>query len=447
MIEQFEQAYDQHEKDISAFIWRKDKQDLINKNGIPLAIKDNISEKGTPLSCGSKMLEGYVAPYSATVVNRLNTNGYTIVGHTNMDEFAMGSSTENSAYYPTKNPLDLSRVPGGSSGGSVAAVAAGMVPVALGSETGGSVRQPAAFCGVVGLRPTYGRISRYGLVAFASSLDQISPCGQSVDDVERLFMAIEGQDAMDATTIISPDVPTKQVSDLVIGVPQEYFNTGLEACCGDEVMKVIESLKKQGATIKEVSMPLTDVAVETYYVICTAEASSNLARFDGLRYGFRAKDPQSMEDLFLRSRDAGFGMEVKRRILLGTYVLSSGYYDAYYNRARAVREQMKQNLKNIFSQVDILIGPTTPTAAFKFGAKKDPIEMYLSDIYTVMACLTGVPSISIPAMGSENLPVGIQLHAPWGGEKQLFSLSREIEKIVNYVPKYSFSTKDALGLK
>jgi aspartyl-tRNA(Asn)/glutamyl-tRNA(Gln) amidotransferase subunit A len=382
--------------------------------GIPLAVKDNMHIRGEPTTCGSRMLEDYVPPYSSTAVDRLRKAGAIVVGKTNMDEFAMGSSTENSAFFPTRNPHDPDRVPGGSSGGSAAAVAAGLVPVALGSDTGGSIRQPASFCGVVGLKPTYGRVSRYGLVAFGSSLDQIGPLSRSVADTARILESMAGFDPMDST---SADLPTsnwageleKPVKGLKVGVPREYFVDGMDHGVQEKVRAGIGKLEELGCEIEELSLPHTEYAVATYYLICTAEASSNLARYDGVRYGLRVSG-ETLQGMYRQTRMAGFGPEVKRRILLGTYALSAGYYDAYYLKAQKVRTLVLRDFQKAFESVDLLVTPTTPTTAFKIGENThDPLAMYLNDIFTTTCNLAGLPGVSVPCGLSANLPVGMQL--------------------------------------
>jgi aspartyl-tRNA(Asn)/glutamyl-tRNA(Gln) amidotransferase subunit A len=400
--------------------------------GVPIVIKDNIATLTLPTSCGSRILEGYVSPYEATVVERLRTAGAVVVGKTNMDEFAMGSSTEHSAFGPTKNPLDPTRVPGGSSGGSAACVAAGIVRVALGSETGGSVRQPAAFCGVVGVKPTYGRVSRYGLVAFASSLDHVGVFGRTVDDAAIVFGAIAGRDRYDST---SADVPVDDyradlsgdLEGVVIGKPREYFPESLDARIRERCERALDALRERGATVREVSLPHTGLAIETYYIIAPAEASSNLARFDGVRYGFRSKSP-TLREMYEQTRSKGFGPEVTRRILLGTYVLSAGYYDAYYKKAQEVRALIASDFRKVFSSgVQLLFTPTAPTTAFPLGAKSDPYEMYLSDIFTATANLAGIPAVSVPIGRVDGLPVGGQLMAAHFDERTMFRGAYAIE--------------------
>jgi len=399
--------------------------------GIPVAIKDNIATGDLPTTCGSRILGGYISPYEATVVRRLRDAGAVVLCTTNMDEFAMGSSTEHSTYGPTRNPLDPSRVPGGSSGGSAAAVAAGIVSIALGSETGGSVRQPASFCGVVGVKPTYGRVSRYGLVAFASSLDQVGVLGRTVADAALGLRVIAGRDPCDATSVATP-VPdyvaaaargcsgTRPLAGLVIGRPHEYFPAGLDGGVRERCDAALAALATLGATVRDVSLPHTDYAIPIYYIVAPAEASSNLARFDGVRYGLRV-DADALAAMYAGTRSAGFGPEVTRRILLGTYVLSAGYYDAYYKRAQEVRVLLGDDFRRVFADgVDLLFTPTTPTPAFKIGAISDPYEMYLNDIFTATANLAGVPAISVPIGQATGLPVGGQLIGPHFGEETMF---------------------------
>jgi aspartyl-tRNA(Asn)/glutamyl-tRNA(Gln) amidotransferase subunit A len=401
--------------------------------GVPVVLKDNIATVTMPTTCGSRILEGYVSPYEATVVERLRAAGAIVIGKTNMDEFAMGSSTENSAFGPTRNPLDPTRVPGGSSGGSAACVAAGIVRVALGSETGGSVRQPAAFCGVVGVKPTYGRVSRYGLVAFASSLDQVGVFGRTVDDAAVGLGAIAGRDRYDST---SADVPVDDfralgdasLEGVVIGRPREYFPESLDPRVRDRCDATLDSLRHLGATVRDVSLPHTDLAIPTYYIVAPAEASSNLARFDGVRYGPRAK-ASGLRDMYERTRSNGFGPEVTRRILLGTYVLSAGYYDAYYRKAQEVRGLISADFRRVFqSGVHVLFTPTAPTPAFPLGTRSDPYEMYLSDIFTVTANLAGIPAMSVPIGRVDGLPVGGQVMAPHFEEATMFRAAYAIER-------------------
>ncbi len=385
--------------------------------GMPLAIKDNICTEGVLTTCASRILENFVPPYDASVIARLRGQGYLLLGKTNLDEFAMGSSTENSAFGPSRNPWNLSYVPGGSSGGSAVAVAADECVAALGSDTGGSIRQPAACNGVVGLKPTYGRVSRYGLVAFASSLDQIGPITKDVTDAAILLNVIAGHDPSDST---SADLPVpdytralkkKDVKKVKVGVPREYFAEGLDPEVERAVREAIEELKRLGGEIKDVSLPTTGAAIATYYVIATAEASSNLARYDGVRYGHRSKQMKDLLEMYMKTRQEGFGPEVKRRIMLGTYALSAGYYDAYYGKAQAVRTLIRKDFDAAFQDVDLIVTPVMPTTAFKLGEKiADPLQMYLSDIYTISVNLAGVPAISLPCGFSKaGLPIGLQI--------------------------------------
>jgi len=384
--------------------------------GVPIGIKDVLSTRGVRTTAGSKILGNYVPPYDCTAVSRLEAAGAVLLGKTNCDEFAMGSSNENSAWHPVRNPRDVTRVPGGSSGGSAAAVAADMAVAALGSDTGGSIRQPASFCGVVGLMPTYGRVSRYGLIAFASSLDHIGPLTKTVKDAAIVLRTIAGRDPMDST---SADLPVpdyvakleKPVDGLKIGVAKEYLGEGLDPEVRNAVEAAIQKLNSLGCKVVEISLPHTKYAIPTYYVVATAEASSNLARFDGVRYGYRARDARTLSEMYRRTRDEGFGAEVKRRIMLGTYALSAGYYDAYYLKAQKVRTLIARDFEEAFSKVDAIVTPTCPTAAFKLGEKaEDPLAMYLADIYTVTADLAGIPGISIPCgQTREKLPIGLQI--------------------------------------
>jgi aspartyl-tRNA(Asn)/glutamyl-tRNA(Gln) amidotransferase subunit A len=407
--------------------------------GVPVAIKDNIATLETPTTCGSRILAGYVSPYEATVVERLRGAGAVVLGKTNMDEFAMGSSTEHSAYGPTRNPRDPSRVPGGSSGGSAAAVAAGIVRIALGSETGGSVRQPASFCGIVGVKPTYGRVSRYGLVAFASSLDQVGVLAQSVEDAALGLGVIAGRDPRDATSAAQP-VPDYRaavrraataaapLAGIVVGRPREYFPDGLDAGVRERCDVALAALVTLGAIVRDVSLPHTAYAIPVYYIVAPAEASSNLARFDGVRYGARVP-ADALTAMYDATRSQGFGPEVTRRILLGTYVLSAGYYDAYYKRAQDVRTLITQDFRRVFADgVDLLFTPTAPTPAFKLGSISDPYEMYLNDIFTATANLSGVPAISVPIGTSGGLPVGGQIIAPHFGEASMLAAAGALER-------------------
>ena len=384
--------------------------------GLPVAVKDNICTIDAPTTCGSKILETYRPPYDATVVRRLREEDAVIVGKTNLDEFAMGSSTENSAFFTTRNPWNLQCVPGGSSGGSAAAVAAGMAPLSLGSDTGGSIRQPAALTGTVGFKPTYGRVSRYGLVAYGSSLDQIGPFGRSVRDAALLAQAISGHDPLDSTSVnhAAPEFSTmleRDASGLRLGVPKEYFGAGLDPEVRASVEAAIATLVSKGATRVEMSLPMTEFGIAAYYIVAPCEASSNLARYDGVLYGHRSKEYEDVITLMARSREQGFGPEVTRRIILGTFALSSGYYDAYYNRALKVRRRIKQDFDRAFEQCDVIVGPTSPTPAFPVGAKaSDPLAMYLCDVYTVATNLAGLPGVSIPCgLTASGLPIGLQI--------------------------------------
>jgi len=409
--------------------------------GVAVAVKDIIATQGTETTCGSKILKGFIPPYDATVINRLKDAGAIIIGKTNMDEFAMGSSTENSAFGPTHNPWDLERVPGGSSGGSSAAVAADETFVALGTDTGGSVRQPASLCGMVGLKPTYGRVSRYGLVAYASSLDQIGPITKDVTDCALIMKVISGYDKMDSTSV-NLGVPDylkscqAGIKGLKIGVPKEYFIEGIDREVKDALDKALKMFEKLGARIEEVSLPHTEYSLPTYYLIATAEASSNLARYDGVQYGYRTEDYEDLSSMYQKTRSEGFGSEVKRRIMLGTYALSSGYYDAYYLKAQKVRTLIKEDFDKAFSKYDILITPTSPTPAFKLNEKvSDPLTMYLSDIYTIPINLAGIPAISLNCGYSKNnLPIGLQIIGKHFSEETIlraafnFEQNCEVEK-------------------
>jgi len=403
-------------------------------DGIPVGLKDVIAAAGQPLTASSKMLANFVSPYDATVTSRLKGAGAVVWGRLNCDEFAMGSSTENSAFGPAANPWDLTRVPGGSSGGSAAALAAGEAVATLGSDTGGSIRQPAALCGVVGLKPTYGLVSRYGLVAFASSLDQIGPLARTVEDAALVLGAIAGHDPLDSTSFRA-DIPDyraelkQRKGPWRLGIPKEYFGAGLDPAVGAAVAKAIAFYQSQGCEIREVSLPHTQYCLDTYYIIATAEASSNLARFDGIRYGHRAKDAKDVVDLYFKSRAEGFGPEVKRRIILGTYVLSSGYYDAYYLRAQKVRTLIRQDFLSAYREVDALLTPTSPTPAFKLGEKSDPLAFYLCDIYTIGVNLAGLPALSLPCgFTPAGLPIGLQLIGQPFRESDLLAMAHTYEQ-------------------
>ena len=405
--------------------------------GIPIGIKDNISTKGLRTTCSSKMLENYVPPFDATVVQKVNNAGMIITGKLNMDEFAMGSSTESSYFQKTKNPFDLSRVPGGSSGGSVASVCACESIVSLGSDTGGSIRQPSSYCGVVGLKPTYGSVSRYGLIAFASSLDQIGPIGRCVKDVAMLQSVITGYDKMDSTSAyreysdLSVNLKNN-LKGLKIGVPKEYFGDGIDSSIKESVYNAINLLEKQGAIIKQISLPSTDYALSAYYVISSAEASSNLARFDGVKYGYRTENYDNLLDMYEKTRSEGFGDEVKRRIMLGTFVLSSGYYDAYYKQAKLTQKRISSEFSEAFSNVDVIATPTVPTTAFKFGENDDnPIKMYSTDICTVTINIAGLPAVSVPCGKDElGLPIGLQLIGNKFDEQTILNTAYSYEQLV-----------------
>lgn len=445
-------------KDLNCFLWQDRKTVLADAQaaddrrangeagrllGVPIAIKDNLMTKGVPTTAGSKMLEGYIAPYDATVVAKLKAEGAVIVGKTNLDEYAMGSSTENSAYGTTKNPWDTSRVPGGSSGGSAAAVAAGLAPIALGTDTGGSIRLPASFCGVVGMKPTYGAVSRYGAIAMGSSLDQIGPLGRTVADVRAVLEVIAGADRFDATSVgLKPAATKAEPKGLKVGIPGEYFGEGMDAEVRASIEAAISQLAAAGAEITKISLPHTAEALATYYIIMPAEVSSNLARYDGIRYGYsveRENGAEKLLDIYKRSRSAGFGEEARRRIMLGTYVLSAGYYDAYYKKAQQVRRLVREDYLKAFETVDLLLTPVSPTPAFKLGEKMtDPLAMYLGDVNTVPVNIAGLPAISIPCgLTSNRLPIGLQLIGPHFADYFLLDAAEEIEKIIDFQEKPS----------
>lgn len=403
-------------------------------SGIPVAVKDNMCTKDISTTCASKILHNFKPPYESTVTTRLKEQGYILIGKTNLDEFAMGSSTENSGFHTTRNPWDLERVPGGSSGGSAASVAADECIATIGSDTGGSIRQPASLCGVVGLKPTYGRVSRYGLIAFASSLDQIGPITKNVTDAAIMLNAIAGNDPKDSTSapIDVPDFTKalgQKIKGLKIGIPKEYFIEGMDKDVEDSVRSAIEKLESLGVQPVEISLPHTGYAVAVYYILATSEASSNLARYDGIKYGFRAEGKDLLE-MYMNTRSQGFGAEVKRRIMLGTYALSSGYYDAYYKKAQQVRTLIKQDFDNAFKNVDVIVTPTSPSAAFKIGEKAtDPLQMYLSDIFTISVNLSGVPAISIPCgFTRNNLPIGLQIIGKHFDEEMIFKIAYAYEQ-------------------
>lgn len=406
--------------------------------GIPIAQKDIFCTDGVKTTCGSKMLDNFTAPYDATVVKKLKEAGTVLLGKTNMDEFAMGSSNETSFYGDVKNPWNHAYVPGGSSGGSAAAVAANLAPCATGTDTGGSIRQPAGLCGITGLKPTYGRVSRYGMIAFASSLDQGGPLTKTAEDAAIMLNAMAGFDEHDSTSIDEP-VPdyTKTLNDSIkglrIGLPKEYFSEGLNSDVAKVIEDAIKEYEKMGAIITEITLPNTALSVPAYYVIAPAECSSNLARYDGVRYGYRCKDPVDLQDLYKRSRSEGFGSEVKRRIMIGTYVLSAGYYDAYYIKAQKVRNLIRNDFVEAFKNVDVILSPTSPTPAFKFGEKKsDPVSMYLSDIYTIAVNLAGLPGMSVPSGFVNNLPIGLQLIGNIFGEAKLLNVAHAYQKATDW---------------
>ena len=435
------------ENDIQAFVTITEKEAIEEANKensfIPIGIKDNINTKGIKTTCSSKMLENFVSPYDATVTERIKEEKMPILGKLNMDEFSMGASTEYSYFKKTKNPWDLNKVPGGSSGGSAAAVAANMVPWALGSDTGGSIRQPAAFCGVVGLKPTYGLVSRYGLVAFASSLDQIGPITKDVTDCATLLNIISGYDQKDSTSANIEKKDYKQglengVKGLKIGIPKQYFGDGINEEVKSKVLQMAKEYEKMGAIIEECEIEATEYALATYYIIACAEASSNLGRFDGIRYGYRAEKFNNLKELYKNSRSEGFGDEVKRRIILGTYVLSSGYYDAYYKKAQQVRTLVKQQFGKLFEKYDILLTPTSPTTAFDLGTRSNnPLEMYLADLCTVSINIAGLPAISLPCGVDESgLPIGVQLIGNHFQEDVLLRASYALEKQTEFRKTY-----------
>ncbi len=407
-------------------------------SGLPLAVKDIFCTDGVRTSCASRMLDNFIAPYDATVIERCKAAGLVMLGKTNMDEFAMGSSNENSFYGPARNPWDRERVPGGSSGGSAAAVAAGLTPAALGTDTGGSIRQPAAFCGITGLKPTYGRVSRYGMIAYASSLDQGGPMARSAEDCALLLQAIAGFDERDSTSIDEP-VPDytagldASIEGLRIGLPRQYFAEGLDDGVARAIEAAIDEYRRLGARIIDIDLPNSGIAIPAYYVVAMAECSSNLSRFDGVRFGHRCAEPKDLEDLYKRSRAEGFGDEVKRRILIGSYALSAGYYDAYYLKAQKLRRLISDDFRRAFGQVDVIAGPTTPTPAFPIGDKgDDPVAMYLQDIYTISVNLAGLPAISIPAGFSDGLPVGLQLIGNYFEETRLLNAAHRFQQATDW---------------
>ncbi len=454
-IEEITKAYadriNEKEPEVNAFVsTRLDEAIAESRNseaGIPIGIKDNICTNGIKTTCSSKMLENFVSPYDATVITKIKENNMPILGKLNMDEFAMGSSTENSAIKITRNPWNLNKVPGGSSGGSAAAVAANLVPWALGSDTGGSIREPASFCGIVGLKPTYGLVSRSGLVAFASSLDQIGPMTKDVEDSALLLNIIAGHDENDSTSVKREKIDyTKNLKNSIqgmkIGVPKEFFGEGINPEVKKSLEKSIEEYKKLGAIVEECSLDVSESSLAAYYIIACAEASSNLGRFDGIRYGYRAKDYKNLKELFVKSRTEGFGKEVKRRIILGTYVLSSGYYDAFYKKAQKVRTYVKNKFDECFKKYDVLLTPVAPTTAFDIGSKtNNPLEMYLADICTVSINIASVPAISIPCgVDSNNMPIGMQLIGNRFQEEKILNAAYAIEQQIkfreNYKPEF-----------
>ena len=454
-IEEITKAYadriNEKESEVNAFVsTRLDEAIAESKNpeaGIPIGIKDNICTKGIKTTCSSKMLENFVSPYDATVITKIKEKNMPILGKLNMDEFAMGSSTENSSFKITRNPWNLNKVPGGSSGGSAAAVAANLVPWALGSDTGGSIREPASFCGIVGLKPTYGLVSRSGLVAFASSLDQIGPMTKDVEDSALLLNIIAGHDENDSTSVKREKIDyTKNLKNSIqgmkIGVPKEFFGEGINQEVKKALENSIEEYKKLGAIIEECSLDVSESSLAAYYIIACAEASSNLGRFDGIRYGYRAKDYKDLKELFVKSRTEGFGKEVKRRIILGTYVLSSGYYDAFYKKAQKVRTYVKNKFDECFKKYDVLLTPVAPTTAFDIGSKtNNPLEMYLADICTVSINIASVPAISIPCgVDSNNMPIGMQLIGNRFQEEKILNAAYAIEQQIkfreNYKPEF-----------
>ncbi len=445
-----------HNSDINAFITvtpelalaqaqaadERLKQNTAGKlTGIPLAHKDIFCTEGVRTSSASKMLDNFIAPYNATVVEKLNNAGMVTLGKTNMDEFAMGSSNETSFYGAVKNPWDKTRVPGGSSGGSAAAMAARLAPIATGTDTGGSIRQPAALCNLTGLKPTYGRISRYGMIAFASSLDQAGPMANSAEDAALLLNEMAGFDARDSTSV-ERDVPdytadlNNSLEGLRIGLPKEFFGDGLDSEIAEKIEAAIETYQSMGATVKEITLPNTELAIPTYYVVAPAECSSNLSRMDGVRFGYRCDDPKDLLDLYQRSRGEGFGEEVKRRIMIGTYALSAGYYDAYYLKAQQCRRLISEDFQHAFNDVDVIMGPTTPSTAFKLGDKTDdPVAMYLADIYTISANLAGLPGVSIPAGFVNGLPVGLQIIGNYFDEGRLLNVAHRYQQQTDWHQK------------
>lgn len=453
LTQHFLKRIQQHNGSLNAFITVTEEQALAqakaaderlkNKTagpltGIPLAHKDIFCTQGVRTSCASKMLDNFISPYNATVVEKIAASGMVMLGKTNMDEFAMGSSNETSFYGPVKNPWDIERVPGGSSGGSAAAIAARLAPVATGTDTGGSIRQPSSLCNLTGLKPTYGRVSRYGMIAFASSLDQAGPMAANAEDAAMLLNAMSGFDPRDSTSVerVVPDYTATlndSLAGLRIGLPKEFFGKGLNADVAETVQAAIKAFEKLGATIKEISLPNTHLSIPTYYVVAPAECSSNLSRMDGVRFGYRCDNPKDLLDLYQRSRGEGFGDEVKRRIMVGTYALSAGYYDAYYLKAQQCRRLISNDFQQAFEEVDVIMGPTAPTSAFKLGDKTDdPIAMYLADIYTISTNLAGLPGISIPAGFAGGLPAGLQIIGNYFEEAKLLNVSHQYQQITDW---------------
>lgn len=410
--------------------------------GVPIAHKDIFCTKGVKTTCGSKMLDNFISPYDATLIENFNNENAVMLGKTNMDEFAMGSANENSYYGAVKNPWDLQKTPGGSSGGSAAVVAANMAPASTGTDTGGSIRQPAAFCGLTGIKPTYGRVSRFGMVAFASSLDQAGPIAKTAEDTAILLNVMAGHDTKDSTSVaIEKTDYTKNLSNnikgLKIGLPKQYFNQNLDSDIADKIEIAITELKKLGAEVKEINLPHADLAVAAYYVIAPAEASANLSRFDGVRYGYRCENPKDLKDLYKRSRGEAFGKEVKRRIMMGTYALSSGYYDAYYIKAQKIRRLISQDFQNALKDVDVILSPTAPTTAYDLATIKDPVSVYLQDIYTLAVNLAGLPAISMPAGFVNNLPVGMQIIGKHFGESEILNIAHQYQTVTDWHTKTS----------
>jgi len=453
LTEHFLERIRAHDRELNSFITVCDKEALLQAGaaderiqkgeagpltGIPLVHKDIFCTKGVKTSCGSFMLDNFVSPYDATVVERLAGAGMVMLGKANMDEFAMGSSNETSHYGPVKNPWDTERVPGGSSGGSAAAVAARLAPAATGTDTGGSIRQPAAFCGITGLKPTYGRVSRWGMIAFASSLDQAGPMARSAEDCALLLSAMAGFDEKDSTSAERPvddylAALEQPLGGLKVGVVKEFFEEGLDSGMAASMEQAMEELKRLGAELVEVSLPHSKYSVAAYYVVAPAECSSNLARFDGVRFGHRCKDPKDLEDLYKRSRSEGFGAEVKRRIMIGTYALSAGYYDAYYLKAQQVRQVIADDFRKAFEQADLLLGPASPETAFRLGEKSsDPVSMYLSDIYTIAVNLAGLPALSMPAPRVGGLPAGLQLIGNYFDEARLLNAAHQLQRATDW---------------